>query len=147
MTIKKKIIAVAAAAMMAMSMTAISASAEYDSSRFNPKAEKTLNGYAVEGVVSAGNYSYMGVELDTYSGLTFYAAPGRAVVTLDIDNYRTGALVIPQLKTESVSENNAVMAIVGSSEDFGVSLSLFCASEAYAQGQGWGAYTQVINVR
>lgn len=148
MTIKKKIAAIAAAAMMAMSMTAISASAEICSSRSDPDVPKTLNGNYVEGVVSAGsNYSYLGFPLETYSGLTFYAAPGRAVVTLDIDNYRTGALVAPQLKTESVSDEEAVMAVVGSSEDYGISLSLFCANEVYAEGQGWGAYTQVINVR
>lgn len=146
MTIKKKIAAIAAAAMMAMSMTAISASAEFCTSRSDPNVPKTLNGYFVEGGVSAGTgYSYLGIPLKTYSGVTYYAAPGKAVVTLDIDNYRTGALVRPQLKKEDVSDDYA-LAIVGDSENYGVSLSLFCANEVYAEGQGWGAYTQVINV-
>ncbi len=148
MTLKKKIATVAAAAMMAMSITAISASAEMCTSRSDPKVPDTFNGNFVEGGVSAGpGYNYMGIPLDTYAGVTYYEGPGKAVVTLDIDNYRTGALVRPQLKREETSGGDYTISIVGDSNDYGVSLSLFCANEVYAEGKGWGAYTKVINVR
>lgn len=145
MTIKKKIAAVAAAAMMAMSITAISASAEYD------VVKGTVNGGEAIGIVSADETYVEDIPMFyKYCAGTFYSGKGEIYVSLDIDNYLTGELEWRDDRSmiENIEGTNLYGTETGTNIDFGHRVTLFSAHEVYPTGGGeaWGRYMGLAGV-
>lgn len=147
MKMKKKIAAIAAAAMMTMSITAISASAaKYD------VVKGAVGGKDVMGIVSAGEQEVEDIPIKlTYHAGTYYAGEGEMFVALDIDNYITGNVDWRRERTGStISQNDAGFlyeTTVGTNEDFGHRVSLFSAHECYPKAGGsWGRYMGLAGV-
>ncbi len=139
MTIKKKIAAVAAAAMMAMSMTAISASAA-GNIKTDSKEIKGYNAYfTLEAIVEEHNQI----------AVTYYDCAGdgskypEVRTHLHVDDYYTGALLGEQ-KTTGNGAYPFAEAVVHCCEP---KISLFSAHEVYPDGvKGWGYYYSLSGV-
>ena len=150
MTKMKKIAACTAAAMMAFSTMAVSAFAEYDSTTEHSDVPQYLSGSKVFGVVAADEYKVEGLIMPyNYTAGTFYYGDGEMYVSLDIDNYVTGALLDRKNRTGcDTTELPGVFGVaVGSNKNYGVKVSLFTAHEAYSSdGEAWGEYLGLISV-
>lgn len=152
MTIKKKIAAVAAAAMMAMSMTAISASADYDCTLDHEKDVHELNGAKIFGIVAAGE-KYNTIERvpinhNIMAGTFYEGEIKKMYVSLDIVRYPEGGLLDRVQRVEPDYDiENLVGVSYGTDKDYG-RVSLFSSHEVTAVGGAtWGEYNGLANVR
>lgn len=153
MTIKKKIAAIAAAAMMAMSMTAISASAAntdiYDCTLEQSDAKYTYNGKRAYGILAVGmdgQVEYNSTITGNFFAETYYRAPANYIrATLEV---KTGATLLDtyqQIKNNTTTTPSR--ALVTTDDDYGV-VTLYASHEIRINGiNPWGEYTAIRNVR
>ncbi len=129
MTLKKKIAAVAAAAMMAMSMTAISASA---AEKITP--DTFLGKEVIYSLYANSPHSYFLQEASTK-----YEERARVFVTLDVDDYITGKPYVATKREEGVDYISVCSNVHGR-------LSLFSTHEVISGNKAWGEHQQIIDV-
>ena len=149
MTIKKKIAAIAAAAAMALSMTAISASATYDCTLDHLNDVHELNGNTVFGVVAGGERgaNVYGVLVDkNLFSATYYAGTASYIrTTLEIVKYPTGGTLDTFEDIQRNTTSVPSIAKTGTNGSYG-SVTLFSSHEVRADGKTWGEYTAVKGV-
>ena len=154
MAIKKKLAAVAAAAMMAMSITAMSASAAntdiYDCTLEQSNAEYTLNGVRAYGIFAVGmdgENVYNSNINGNFFAETYYRAPAQNIkVTMEIHSNLNNK-VIDTFTDSHRSTTTPSKATVATDDDYGV-VTVYCSHEIQLSNNNgtWGEYTAIRNV-
>lgn len=139
MTIKKKIAAIAAAAMMAMSITAISASADQPTHKLY---SADVNGSTAYAELNADVSEKVQFATTTYDILND-DHKSEVRVNLHVDNYYTGKLIDDD-KDDSKGYYPVAQAVCYVTD---TPISLFSAHEVYPNGAtGWGHYLDLHGI-